>query len=198
MLPIHYAIIALLSAGFAMVIWERLTRRGAPEIQVQRDVKRETQFLGQYGQFSCLAVACALILSVGGLDQWRGAAALIAAAVLTLLITHAAKRFFGRIRPGRERDGHLRGAFLGPTWRRLSWRESFPSSHAAGAFAMSLVLLEYYPQAAVVWWGLAIIASCIRWLIDAHFLSDVLVGAAFGIVCGMLAVSGIGFLFPGF
>jgi membrane-associated phospholipid phosphatase len=192
MSAIHWAIIVLLTTGGFSVFWERRTRRGAPEIQVQRDVKRETQFLGQYGQFSCLAVSCALILSVGGLDHWRAAAALVVAAALTLVTTHVAKRFFGRIRPGRERDGHLRGAFLGPTWRRLSWRESFPSSHAAGAFAMSLVLLEFYPQGAVVWWSLAVIASCIRWLIDAHFLSDVLVGAAFGMGCGLGAVCAIG------
>jgi membrane-associated phospholipid phosphatase len=186
-----WAILILLLAGTASVLLERrknLSRFASPEMDVNRDVKRETQFLGQYGQFTCLVIACALILTLDGPTAWPAAAALVLGAVLNLLSTHAAKRVFGRIRPGRERDGYYRGAFLGPTWRRLSWRESFPSSHAAGAFAMSAALYELYPDGALVWWGLATITSVIRWLIDAHFLSDVLVGSAMGIACGMAAV----------
>lgn len=184
----------LMGTGATCILWERRVRFGAPEMQVERDVKRETQYLGQYGQFSCLAIACALILSMSRLEHWRAAAALGVTSVLTLLITHSAKRFFGRIRPGRERQGQRRGAFLGPTWRRLSWRESFPSSHAAGAFAMSTVLWSFYPEGGWVWWSLAVVASVIRWLIDAHWLSDVLMGGAFGIACGLLAVAGIGWI----
>ena len=194
MTPLTWTMLVLAAAGALSILWERRTRFGAPELQVARDVKRETQYLGQYGQFCSLAVACLVILAMSQFEQWRAAAALVTTSVLTLATTHAAKRFFGRIRPGRERDGHLRGAFLGPTWRRLSWRESFPSSHAAGAFAMSTVLWHYFPEGAWVWWSLAVVASCIRWLIDAHWLSDVLVGVAFGIACGLLAVLGIGLI----
>ena len=46
-------------------------------------------------------------------------------------------------------------------------------------------------EGAWVWWSLAVVASLIRWLIDAHWLSDVLMGGAFGIACGLLAVAGI-------
>lgn len=191
MLPLLWPILALLAAGAISVGWERRGRFASPELQVGRDVKRETQFLGQYGQFTCLALSGALILTLDGLDAWRAAVALLASSVVTLLSTHGAKRVFGRIRPGRERDGHVRGAFLGPTWRRLSWRESFPSSHAAGAFAMSVVLWWYYPQGALVWWTLAGVTSALRWLIDAHWLSDVLVGSAIGIMCGIVAVWGV-------
>jgi membrane-associated phospholipid phosphatase len=194
MTPIHWTMFWLMAAGSFCILWERRARFGAPEVWVERDVKRETQYLGQYGQFSCLAVACAVILAMSRLRDWHAAVALAVASVLTLAITHSAKRFFGRIRPGRERDGHVRGAFLGPTWRRLSWRESFPSSHAAGAFAMSTVLWHFYPEGAWVWWTLAVVASFIRWLIDAHWLSDVLVGGVFGIACGLLAVMAIGWV----
>lgn len=183
---------ALLAAGFASAALERRGRLGSPPMEVHGDVKRETHFLSQYGQFTCLLVACAMVLSLDGLDQWRRALALFAASVITLLSTHAAKRIFGRIRPGRERDGYPAGAFLGPTWRRLSWRESFPSSHAAGAFAMSAVLAHYYPEGAPVWWSLAAVTSALRWLLDAHWLSDVLVGGAVGILCGVAAVWTVG------
>ena len=194
MTAILWTMFALAGAGTFCILWERRVRFGAPEVQVDRDVKRETQYLGQYGQFCCLAIACAVILAMSRLHHWRAAVALVAASLVTLATTHAAKRFFGRIRPGRERDGHVRGAFLGPTWRRLSWRESFPSSHAAGAFAMSTVLWQFYPEGAWVWWSLAVVASGIRWLIDAHWLSDVLVGSAFGIACGLIVVLGGGLI----
>lgn len=185
---IYWTMLCLAAAGAVSILWERRTRLGVLDVWVERDVKRETQYLGQYGQFSSIAVACGVILAMSQLDHWQAAVAVLLSSVLTLVITHSAKRFFGRIRPGRERDGHLRGAFLGPTWRRLSWRESFPSSHAAGAFAMSTVLWHFYPEGALVWWSLAVVASVIRWLIDAHWLSDVLAGGAFGVACGLLAV----------
>ena len=62
------------------------------------------------------------------------------------------------------------------------------SVNSAGAFATSAVLYELYPQGAVVWWSLAGVTSLLRWMLDAHWMSDVLVGSAFGIACGMLAV----------
>ncbi len=189
---LYWTILALTAAGAVAVMLERRGRLASPAIEVQRDVKRETQFLVQYGQFMCIVIACALILTLDGLDDWKRALALALSAVITLGVTHAAKRLFGRIRPGRERDGHAKGAFLGPTWRRLSWRESFPSSHAAGAFATSAVLYELYPQGAIVWWSLAGVTSLLRWMLDAHWMSDVLVGSAFGIACGMLAVGLVG------
>ena len=183
-----WSILALLAAGALAVALERRGRLASPALEVHRDVKRETQFVGQYGQFLCIVITCALILSLDGLGRWDRALAVAASSVVTLAVTHAAKRLFGRIRPGRERDGHPRGAFLGPTWRRLSWRESFPSSHAAAAFALSAVLYELYPQGALVWWSLAAATSGLRWLLDAHWLSDVLVGSAMGIACGIVSV----------
>ena len=186
--------LALLAAGVVAVALERRGLLVSPNLETNRDFKRETLFLSQYGQFSCILVACALILSLDGLDRWPRALAVVASAAITLLGTHPLKRLFGRVRPSRHRDGQRPGAFLGPTWRRLSWRESFPSSHAAGAFALSAALWAMYPRGAIVWWSLAGLTSLIRWLLDAHWLSDVLVGSAVGIACGLGAVWAVGAL----
>ncbi len=61
---------------------------------------------------------------------------------------------------------------------------SFPSGHAAKAFTgAELVRMEYGP-----WWGLgayvaAAATSVLRLYNDAHWFSDVLVGAGIGILC---------------
>jgi membrane-associated phospholipid phosphatase len=45
---------------------------------------------------------------------------------------------------------------------------------------MTLVLARLYPQAALIFWTLAIICAVIRYLMDAHWPSDVLAGFALG------------------
>lgn len=190
-LAVTILILLFAAVGGALVL-ELTGRLRSPNLRVRGDLQRETQFLGQYGQFASLVVAVLVVMGIAGWDGGRVALALGVTAIVVLVVTHGLKRTAGRIRPGRERDGHRPGAFLGPTWRRLSWRESFPSSHAAGAFAMSAVLASAYPQAAWAWWTLAIGASVLRWMIDAHWLSDVVAGAAVGMVLGWACAWGVG------
>jgi len=92
------------------------------------------------------------------------------------LISTGVKRILGRVRPNRENAGK----FLGFTWRHDNSRESFPSSHSAAAVAMAVVLAQLYPPAAIVFWTLALICAGLRYLMDAHWPSDVLAGVALG------------------
>ena len=80
---------------------------------------------------------------------------------------------------------------LGPSWKHANYRESFPSSHSACAVALSVVLAAYYPPAAVTFWVLAIACACLRYVLDAHWPSDVLGGIALGyaVAVGTLQVA---------
>jgi undecaprenyl-diphosphatase len=57
---------------------------------------------------------------------------------------------------------------------------SFPSGHAATAFATAVVLAFVYPRQTGVFLGLAVLVGLSRILLGAHFPSDVLAGALLG------------------
>jgi membrane-associated phospholipid phosphatase len=155
-----------------------IERTGLPivlSLNFKSDVKRETRFLAQYGQAVCTAIVGWIVwkLDPRGLDASTPLVlAPLAAGGLGALV----KRLFGRVRPGHENAGK----FLGPGWRHANWRESFPSNHSACAVALSVGLLILYPHGAPIWWTLAITCAVLRYIMDAHWPSDVLGGIAFG------------------
>jgi undecaprenyl-diphosphatase len=100
------------------------------------------------------------------------------------IICFILKRLCGRIRPNRENAGK----FLGPSFKHANYRESFPSSHSACAFALSVYLAQIYPAAAVTFWGLGIMTALLRYVLDAHFPSDVLGGVAIGYISAHVAL----------
>jgi undecaprenyl-diphosphatase len=103
---------------------------------------------------------------------------LIIAVVVATGIATLIKRLVSRVRPGRENAGK----FLGPFWSHANFRESFPSSHSASAVALSVMLAILYPPAAPTFWALALACAALRYLMDAHWPSDVLAGIALGYV----------------
>ena len=58
---------------------------------------------------------------------------------------------------------------------------STPSSHALLAFAAAATLARLFPRTACLWYALAVGCAVTRLLARAHFLSDVVVGALFGV-----------------
>jgi len=80
--------------------------------------------------------------------------------------------------------------FVGGVWQTFgewlpigsggSGNQSFPSGHTAVAVALAIALVWLYPRG--FWWflGLAVLAACQRVASGAHYLSDVLFGAAVG------------------
>jgi membrane-associated phospholipid phosphatase len=165
-----------LACGVMMIV-ERLGVPTTLQLSFRGDVKRETQWLAQYGQFVCTIAAAALIWQLDPADR-EFVVPLCIAVGSTSLSAFLLKRLFGRVRPKRDNAGR----FLGPTWKHDNHHESFPSSHSACAVALTVGLSHLYPQAAAVFWTLAIITAVLRYVLDAHWPSDVVGGITLGYV----------------
>ena len=63
---------------------------------------------------------------------------------------------------------------------------SFPSGHAANAFAGSSALSRIVPGARIVWWAMALTIAYSRVYLGVHYPLDVIGGAAMGWLCGLL------------
>jgi membrane-associated phospholipid phosphatase len=177
----------LLFACGVLILIERSGVRTTLVLNFKGDVKRETRFIAQYGQAVCTAVAAILTVQ---LDQERRKVP-VAILIATFGVSGVAtvvKRLTGRVRPNREGAG----LFLGPTFRHKNARESFPSSHSASAFAMSTVLAAAYPQAAGTFLVLAGLCAALRYVLDAHWPSDVIGGVALGYLAGRVTWYGLG------
>jgi len=171
----------LLAVTGALLIAEH--RAGHPplslDLKLKGDIKRESWWLQQYGQAVCTPVAALLVWELDPLDSAHKAIIIMASVALTSVACAILKRLFGRVRPLRENAGK----FLGPSFHlHGSHRESFPSSHTACAVALTAVLTAFYPQAWGTWWFLAITCAVLRYVLDAHWPSDVVAGVASGYV----------------
>jgi len=105
------------------------------------------------------------------------------AVIDSILVVNALKLATNRERPN-EGNGH--GGFWPHGTRSYEFDGSFPSSHAAGSFALARVIASEYRskpvQVAAYAFALAISAS--RVTARQHFPSDVLVGGTFGYLIG--------------
>lgn len=124
-----------------------------------------------YGAGRAFGNQRAMVVAKDGLTS-----SLIAAGMITPLL----KLSFGRARPSDE--------IRGPDFR--SGGSSFPSGHTTQAFAIASVIAAHYDSywVDVIAYGIATGVGWSRMQHDAHYLSDVLVGAAIGITVGKMVV----------
>ncbi len=111
------------------------------------------------------------LLLVAAFDAAAGPATArlaLAALVPTNLVVEGLKRAVGRTRP----DGD-----------RKRSNSSFPSSHAANAFALAWVLARRYRRFAPAFMILAALVAVSRVYLNRHYVSDVVAGAAIGLAC---------------
>ena len=94
------------------------------------------------------------------------------------------KNLFCRSRPLAEKSGQFFVEF--PCLGKGSGFISFPSGHSVTAFAMAFVLSRAYPRYAFFFYGLAGLVALSRVYLAKHFPSDVVAGAALGLLAGWI------------
>jgi membrane-associated phospholipid phosphatase len=178
-------LVGMIAVCGVMMVLERRGLKTTLALHMKGDVKRETRWLAQYGQAVCTGVAAALVFQLDPRPQ-RGwyALVLIGAVAGTSAAAMVVKRLVSRVRPGHENAGK----FLGPSWRHANFRESFPSSHSASAVALTVSLATLYPNGAVTFWVLALACAGLRYVLDAHWPSDVVGGIALGYAVAQVTV----------
>jgi membrane-associated phospholipid phosphatase len=170
-------IASLLLVCAVLLILESRGVRTTLNLQFKGDIKRESRWFAQYGQSACSPVAFILVWQIDP-RHFKAALPLGVAVGATSVGVMILKRLIGRVRPGRENAGK----FLGPTFKHANYRESFPSSHTACAVALSAMLAHFYPAGASTFWTLAVICGLLRYVLDAHWPSDIVGGIIAGYV----------------
>lgn len=105
--------------------------------------------------------------------------ALLSSFIIASVILHSIKIFLGRRRPRDEFQHGLYG------FRYFTWQlqyDSFPSGHAMTIFCVAVIASAIWPVLAPLWLVLATCLALTRAMLTAHFFSDVLVGAAIGLI----------------
>jgi membrane-associated phospholipid phosphatase len=112
-------------------------------------------------------------------EIFRGALAFLVCLAIASVILHSIKLVFGRRRPRDELEHELYGFRL----FHYDWQhDSFPSGHAMTIFCAGVILSGTIPALALLWFAIAVYLSFTRALINSHFLSDVFIGAAIGML----------------
>lgn len=105
--------------------------------------------------------------------------ALLSSFVVGSVILHSIKIFLGRRRP---RDDFQHGLY---GFRYFTWQlqyDSFPSGHAMTIFCVAVIACAVWPVLTPLWLVAATWLALTRAMLTAHFFSDVLVGAAIGLI----------------
>ncbi|HVF83528.1 MAG TPA: phosphatase PAP2 family protein [Sphingomicrobium sp.] len=110
----------------------------------------------------------------------RAGTRMLAAHLLATALRGVVKQLVDRTRPVAAAE---RGQYeLGSGKRFESDFNSFPSGHTAGALAAARALGRHYPGSNHAWSGLAVAASVAQVIRSKHYVSDVVAGAAIGLI----------------
>jgi undecaprenyl-diphosphatase len=99
-----------------------------------------------------------------------------ALAVESVAVNVGIKSLFRRDRPAWEQDR--------PRNLRQPRSSSFPSGHATSAFMAATLLSQGRPKQRPLWYGLAAVVAASRVHVRIHHASDVVGGAALGVIAG--------------
>lgn len=100
-------------------------------------------------------------------------------------IVDVLKPLIGRFRPKLFLEQGLYG-FDPIAFKAIHW--SFPSGHSATIFALAGALNVLFPRP-VLWYGYACFVAITRILLTEHYFSDVIAGAAIGVISPLLLQS---------
>jgi membrane-associated phospholipid phosphatase len=147
------------------------------------DWGRALRSVGYWPLWIALSLALWLVDRRRGQGRWR--AAMIASSVTAAGLLGELLKLVIR----RERPGTLNGVYAFRPWsdHPFSTRNlGMPSSHALIAFSGAAAMSALFPEATGVWYALAIGCGVTRVLAGAHFVSDVVAGAAIGIAVAVV------------
>lgn len=114
------------------------------------------------------------------LESWaRTSLAYLASLAIGSAILHSIKTLLGRRRPRDELE--LKQFGFRPFYFDLQY-DSFPSGHALTIFCVAVIASAVVPVLAPLWFVIALYLAMTRVFLNAHFLSDVLIGSAVGLL----------------
>ncbi|MBO0737026.1 MAG: phosphatase PAP2 family protein [Alphaproteobacteria bacterium] len=148
-------------------------------VPLQPAVRFITAF-GLGGPYLILTALAAVSLRIAGYNPaaWRSGYIFLAVAGSGLLVD-IIKLLAGRARPKLWFADHAYG-FTGPSLHATYW--SFPSGHSVTAGALAFALSITVPRLRPAWIVGALMIGTSRVLLDAHYLSDVIVGFYVGVL----------------
>lgn len=167
------------------------------------DFRRELNTLQQFGQGASFIIVGLVIFLLDPARRHRLLDLALLAAILGAACT-LAKGLVGRPRPllddpntflgpfglyPLERNGQVFLAHAWDTSKPISsdlW--SMPSSHTAFAVAFSVFLVHLYPRLIWLCVPMAALVGFARTVLDAHWPTDVIVGAGLGWAVGLLVI----------
>jgi membrane-associated phospholipid phosphatase len=160
---------------------DRIPVRWFRRIRLTTDYAKGARWL--FGAISILAAAVVGQAVLGARPLLhgisRGALAFLASLAVASAILHSIKLVFGRRRPRDELEHELYG------FRFLHYdpqHDSFPSGHAMTIFCVAVVLSGAIPVLAPLWFVVALYLALTRAVLNSHFLSDVFIGIAVGLI----------------
>jgi len=134
-------------------------------------------------------IALAVLVLIQKPWHWRGAAELWISNLLAGLCYSIGKWAVGRTRPFKEVDPFFLSPFKNGL-KGLFWGEknqAFPSGHTSLAFATALTMTFLFPKYWWIFFSIAVLVGLERIAENAHYPSDVIAGAAFGVLSAMVA-----------
>ena len=135
-----------------------------------------------YLPFWLLAAIALALHDRASREWWRRAAMLAAAPTLAGIVGELLKIVVRRHRPPDVGSAYAFRSFADHPFSSRGL--GFPSSHAVVAFGAAEILSRMFPRARVVWYAAAVACAFSRLLAHAHYLSDVVAGAAIGVAAG--------------
>jgi undecaprenyl-diphosphatase len=136
--------------------------------------------IGRAGFVWLVIAAIAAVFPQHRMAAWRVA---LAVGLAYLVVDGVLKPLIDRARPFEVVE-----AVRVITTRPLT--SSFPSGHAASAFAGALATSRLFPGARPILWPLAVLIAISRIYVGVHWPSDVLAGALIGFAVGWFALGG--------
>jgi hypothetical protein len=165
-------------------------------VKLGGDLKREIEFIQQFGAVTSLAIVAAAIWLLDPprrRELLRGGAAVLATSAASFLV----KTLIGRPRPRLSDPWGFCMPWQTYTWNkgdtqvtRHAWEFwqsssdlwSMPSSHTSAAFVLACVLSRMYPALRPLVMTIAAIVGVCRVVLGAHYPSDVVIGATLALI----------------